>query len=160
MENNVRERITEIEKELKDLDIKTWELKRERDELSKELKGWFIGNRYYGNGDYWDEYLYPLGFITEEEARKWADEHNDYSPTCGDYWLGCVPAYYEVTKDEYDLYIKWQQLRRAYRFIPDRPASEYLPICDAITSKINEIVSSLSNKEIGEHSSFIHISID
>lgn len=147
---DARERIKEIENRLCEINSERWKLERERDELAKQYKGWYIVNRFVGDGDYWDEYLHPLGFVTEETAENWVNEHSDYD---AEYWVGVFPPYVEVSKEEYDKYCDWQKLQRVLQIMPTR--KQYLDMRDLICTVIDDLKSTLLNDN--KRYSFIHI---
>lgn len=149
---DARERIKEIENRLSEIESEQQELKRERDELAKQYKGWYIVNQIIGDGNYWDEYLYPLGFVTEETAKDWVNEHSDYCDAV-EYWMGAFPPYVEVSKEEYDKYCDWQKLQRILQIMPT--GKQYLNMRHFICTTIDDLKSSLSNDN--KWYSFIHI---
>lgn len=146
---NANERIKEIENKIYELEIEIHELSCEKNKLYKENVQYFIGNILIGDGNYWDEYLWPIGVVTEEEARNWAKENNP-EQDIDEYWMGSKPAYFAVSKEEFNLYKKWNALKRAGILILSSKADDQ--IYELICSEIGKI-----RAELGIKRSYIHM---
>lgn len=97
--------MNETTKKIKELREEIARIKTEIEKLERENSNFYIGVRYYGDGDCWDEYYSRLGFITEDKAKTWRSE-------C--YKKGDIHnvSYFEVTKEIYDKFGSWYNLDR------------------------------------------------
>lgn len=145
---NANERIKEIENEIEKLEDKIWDLKCERDELYKENAQYFIVNIFRGDGNYWDEYLWPIGFVTEAEARELADKNNP-EQDIDECWMGSTPAYFAVSKEVFDLYVRWRDLRRA--------GMQIRKVDDPVYEMINKEIRKICVEQLGIKNSYTHI---
>ena len=161
MENNVKERITAIDNEMKALEEKMNTLRNERWKLAQENSGFFIVNEYCGDGDQWDEHLYPLGITTEEKAKEIAKELNGLEDD-DDYWLGCLPPYFEVSSEQYGLFKNWEHLKDAEQALKWCSGHVIEDIRMDVIDQIRAILSEIDNEKITRHGDdgtrgFIHI---
>lgn len=157
--SEIKEKLVEIKKQLVDLDEQRWELESKRNELIKENSGYYIVNRFVGDGDYWDEYLYPIGLTTEEKAIKTARELNDDNDIGGiadDFWMGSLPPYFEVSKEQYALYGIWMRLEKAENLLTPYYNSSFLSINIELRDMIAEIRSKIDNEDVRKLN-FIHV---
>ena len=137
--NEWKRRIEEINEQIENL-------REEERKLIREHSGWFIGTRFVGDGDYWDEYFVDLGFCTAEEAEKWAYENGNH--------LSSAPMYFEVTREERDLYYKWYNIYSAMSHIGNINGDNKINLIRSSLSEIeNKIVEDLDIK----HPEFQHI---
>lgn len=144
--------MNETSKKIKELRNEINRLKDEITELEKKNSNYYIGVIKCGNGDYWDEYYYRLGFITEADAKSWVDhmfntdEVEVYDAT-----------YFEVTKEIYQKYGDWfalDELRCAINTY-----NTEIRKLEGVYKFINSVDNAMSNiaKEIGiEYLSFMH----
>ena len=155
MRENIKEQVAAIDNEIAKLEDKLQELRGDRRVLERENSGYFIVNCYDGNGDYWDEYLTVMGLSTEEEAKKKAIELNGDLWAYDDYWPGTLPPYFEVSKEQYQLYVDWARLEEALRAMPN----SFNKLNSAIRDEIRTVLSKIENEKVREYGgSFIHIS--
>ena len=98
--NETTKKIYEIREEIKKLEWEIFELERKNSD-------WFIGMYTVGNYDYWDDYYLPLGFITEERAKKWVYDKTEDEDVRD-------AKYFAVTEEIYYKYREWQYLDDVY----------------------------------------------
>lgn len=154
MDENIKEKIKAIDDEIAKLEDKLYQLRGDRCVLERENSGYFIVNCYDGDGDYWDEYLTIMGLTTEEEAKKKAIELNGDIFADDDYWPGTLPPYFEVSKEQYQLYVDWARLKEAWRAVPNKFGDLEI----AISNQIKAVMSKIENEKIRNYGdSFIHI---
>ena len=66
--------MNETTKKIKELREEVERLNSEIMKLERENSKFYIGVCYDGDDNYRDEYYHRLGYITEEEAKAWANE--------------------------------------------------------------------------------------
>lgn len=135
--------------EIQMIDKQIEELESRKAEIRREHSGLFIGVRYVGDADYWDEYFVYLGVCTADEAEKWASENVGDTPF--------EPCYFEVSYDVYNKYNNWYYMDKAlyclnhYHFSSDT--------INEIKKELKTIISELIvDRDLNiEHPSFQHI---
>lgn len=154
MDESIKEKIKAIDDEIAKLEDKLRQLRGDRCVLERENSGYFIVNCYDGDGDYWDEYLTIMGPTTEEEAKKKANELNGDLCADDDYWPGTLPPYFEISKDQFGLYVVWARLKEAWRAVP----YQFGDLQIAISNQIEANLSKIENEKVRKYGeSFIHI---
>ncbi len=145
---DVSEKIFEIDKKIDELNDKIYDLEREKRELENINKQYFVGmttTDMYGS-DYWDEFFYPLGFITEAEAIEWVDKHEEHEY--------CPPRYYEVAKDEYDAICLCARVNKAWDAVSYSDMICAERVIELLSAEKKRLLKKIS---IIEHPSYQHI---
>ncbi len=142
--NEIIERIAKIEEEIN-------RLTEEKRELVKQNSNYYIGVESIGDGNYWDEYIHRLGFITEEVALEW---QNEDVPS---YVIG--REYYAVNEEQYKLYGEWYSLYEAFKALYPNCVANLDSVCAARDSIENRILNIVDELAI-EYPEFQHISED
>ena len=141
--NEIQNRITEIEKEID-------KLNDEKYDLIKQNSNYYIGVEMVGDGDYFEEHIHRLGFVTEDVALRWKNLPS-YTDAMG-------REYYAVNEKQYKLYGRWYNLDKAKWALLaygvsnlDHVSSAIESIEKEISRIINEIgIEDLSSQEICE----------
>ena len=142
--NETTKKINELREEIEKLENEIYELKRKN-------SNYYIGVCKVGDFDYWDEYYYQLGFITEADAEAWVEKQRDDEDCVFD------AKYFEVTKEIYDKYDDWYRLDNLKGNINLYSlAINKLEGIDSLRKSVDKAIEDLA-KEIGiEYLSFMH----
>lgn len=146
------EKLREIDKKIMDLEIAKRDLK-------KEHSSYYMVVIAHGNGDYWDEYFYPIGFVTDAQAEEWLNKETEDDDSVS--W--CDTSYFPVNEDVYKAYVSYSKLKEARQSIMNLSYAPIPGLVDAEFSsgvflRLGEKMDELNKQyKLFKHPSFQHI---
>ena len=147
------EKLREIDKKIENLEIAKRDLK-------KEHSSYYMVVIARGTGDYWDEYFYPIGFVTDAQAEEWLNKETEDDDSVS--WFDT--SYFPVDADVYKAYVLYSKFDVARKSIMDLI---YAPIPGYVDGNVSikEVIFWLEEKmdklnkryKLFKHPSFQHI---
>ena len=110
--NNYDEQIRAIEDQIEELEDK-------KRELMKNNRKYYIGMRYYGICDEFSIELTPIGYLSEYDAKRWADRNESDEETYME------TEYFDVPKSKYYAYVLISQLSTALNHMESASRAYY-----------------------------------
>ena len=146
-------------KKLREIDEKIDDLEIAKRDLKRAHSSYYIVVIAHGNGDYWDEYFYPIGFVTDEQAEKWLEKETEENNSVS--W--CDTHYFPVGKDVYKAYLSYSRLNEARESIMNLSYAPIPGLVDAefssgVVNRLEEKMKELNEKhKLFKHTSYQHI---
>ena len=114
--DDVEKRIQEIDNKIDGIrdamNTEIYKLQDERRKLEKLNKHFYVAKLVRGDCNYWDEYFYPLGEVTEAYAKQWIEDNAFEYEVCRD-----PDEYFEVTREEFYVLLYILRIEKAHEAI-------------------------------------------
>lgn len=108
-------------------------------EIDREFSSYFVSVNEYGTDDDFVRCYTPLGFITQEEARRCCEKLSDES-----YLNDQIMAVDEETFDQYVLWSNWDRVLRILKSLKRLDAD--IPWYDDVEAKVSSVKEALGRK--------------
>lgn len=133
--------MNEITKRIEELKSEIYRIEGEIRELEQKNSNYYIGVYTCGDCDEYEHYYLRLGFISEGEAKEWANKQQE------DKYVDSA-KYFEVTEEIYDKYYDWyclDQLRKGINMYNQaiRNLEGIASVEKAVNKAINDIAKEL-----------------